>query len=108
MLSTSYVLYHMKTDDMDVLDAILSLPIIGSERIASRTSISFLSTSPYFSVGRRADTSHLGLEKVGVHVDKDGKIPVKHEQTVVPHIYAIGDVIKEGLELTPVAIKAGR
>lgn len=29
------------------------------------------------------------------------------EQTNVPHIYAIGDVIYGQLELTPVAIKAG-
>lgn len=30
------------------------------------------------------------------------------EQSSVPHIYAVGDVIEGGLELTPVAIQAGR
>lgn len=63
-----------------------------------------------FAVGRKADTEKLGLEKAGVKYDKeDGKIPVDDkEATNVPHIFAIGDVIKGQLELTPVAIKAGR
>ena len=30
------------------------------------------------------------------------------EQTNVPHIYAIGDILDGKLELTPVAIQAGR
>lgn len=30
------------------------------------------------------------------------------EQTSVPHIYAIGDILEEKWELTPVAIQAGR
>uniref|UniRef100_A0A2K6F176 Thioredoxin reductase 1, cytoplasmic n=1 Tax=Propithecus coquereli TaxID=379532 RepID=A0A2K6F176_PROCO len=38
-----------------------------------------------------------------------GKIPVTdEEQTNVPYIYAIGDVLEDKLELTPVAIQAGR
>lgn len=61
------------------------------------------------ATGRRADTDNLGLDKAGVQVDKaDGKVPVVHERTNVAHIYALGDVIKGELELTPVAIKAGR
>jgi len=31
----------------------------------------------------------------------------EYEQTEVPNIYAIGDVLHGKLELTPVAIKAG-
>lgn len=31
-----------------------------------------------------------------------------YEQTNVPHIYAIGDVVRGMLELTPLAIQAGR
>lgn len=30
------------------------------------------------------------------------------EQTSVPHIYAIGDILEEKWELTPVAIQAGK
>ncbi len=35
-------------------------------------------------------------------------IPTVYEQTNVPHIYAIGDVAQNKLELTPVAIQAGK
>ncbi|KAG2431917.1 hypothetical protein HYH02_013136 [Chlamydomonas schloesseri] len=60
------------------------------------------------AVGRDACTFDLGLDKVGVAYDKSsGKIPVTAEQTNVPSIYAIGDVLESRQELTPVAIKAG-
>ncbi|KAG2459916.1 TRXR1 reductase, partial [Polypterus senegalus] len=40
---------------------------------------------------------------------EEGKVPVNEkEQTNVPHIYAIGDILEGKLELTPVAIQAGR
>lgn len=61
------------------------------------------------AVGREAVTKDLGLEAAGVTYDAagSGKIPVTDEQTNVPHIYAIGDVLESRQELTPVAIKAG-
>lgn len=40
---------------------------------------------------------------------RNGKVPVNdEEQTNVPHIYAIGDILEGKLELTPVAIQAGK
>lgn len=40
---------------------------------------------------------------------RNGKIPVTdEEQTNVPYIYAIGDILEGKPELTPVAIQAGR
>lgn len=46
------------------------------------------------SVGRRPYTDGLGLEKAGIALEK-GRIPVNdHLQTVVPNIYAIGDVVR--------------
>jgi len=64
------------------------------------------------AIGREPETRKIGLDKAGVTLNSAGKIPTTHERTNVPHIYAIGDVIldvpsKLGLELTPVAIKAG-
>jgi len=60
------------------------------------------------AIGRSADTEKLGLENVGVSTNaRNGKIPTVHEQTSVPHIYAIGDVMENCPELTPVAIQAG-
>ncbi|XP_039859280.1 thioredoxin reductase 3 isoform X2 [Simochromis diagramma] len=62
------------------------------------------------AVGRDACTDKLGLDKAGVKVNpKNGKIPVNdEEQTNVPHIHAIGDILEGKWELTPVAIQAGK
>ena len=46
------------------------------------------------SVGRKPYTDKLNLEKIGVNLDKKGKIKVnKNFETNVKNIYAIGDVI---------------
>lgn len=61
-----------------------------------------------WAVGRQPNTDRLDLRATGVATDKDGEIPVdEYQQTNVPGIYAIGDVIGH-YELTPVAIAAGR
>ncbi|XP_039653277.1 thioredoxin reductase 3 [Perca fluviatilis] len=62
------------------------------------------------AVGRDACTDKVGLDKAGVKVNpKNGKISVNdEEQTNVPHIYAIGDILDGKWELTPVAIQAGK
>ncbi|CAK6443830.1 unnamed protein product [Pipistrellus nathusii] len=62
------------------------------------------------AIGRDACTRNIGLETVGVKInEKNGKIPVTdEEQTNVPYIYAIGDILEGKPELTPVAIQAGR
>jgi pyruvate/2-oxoglutarate dehydrogenase complex dihydrolipoamide dehydrogenase (E3) component len=61
-----------------------------------------------FAIGRYALTANLNLEKAGVTCEKNGKFVVNdEEQTNVPNIYALGDVLYGQLELTPVAIKAG-
>lgn len=62
-----------------------------------------------FAIGRDACTSSIGLEKVGVKVGRNGFIPVDdNEQTNVPNIYGIGDILEGKPELTPVAIQAGQ
>ncbi|KAM9325543.1 thioredoxin reductase 3 [Gastrophryne carolinensis] len=62
------------------------------------------------AVGRDACTRNIGLDKIGVKInERNGKIPVNdEEQTNVPYVYAIGDILDGKLELTPVAIQAGR
>ena len=48
------------------------------------------------SVGRRPNTTNLGLDKAGLKLDDRGFIPVdKQRKTKVPHIMAIGDVAGE-------------
>ena len=62
-----------------------------------------------FAIGRYAVTSGLNLKNAGVVCEKNGKFKVNDvEQTNVPNIYAIGDVMYGLLELTPTAIKAGK
>ncbi len=47
------------------------------------------------SIGRRPNTDNLGLEHVGIACDEKGRIPINDNfQTQVPHIYAIGDVVR--------------
>ncbi len=47
------------------------------------------------AVGRKAFTSGLGLQNIGLSVNSRGQIEVNdHLQTSIPNIYAIGDVIK--------------
>ncbi|KRX86943.1 Thioredoxin reductase 1, cytoplasmic [Trichinella pseudospiralis] len=63
------------------------------------------------AIGRDALTDALNLDKVGVQTNAKNKkiVCYSNEQScTTPYIYAIGDVLDGGLELTPVAIKAGR
>lgn len=61
-----------------------------------------------FAVGRVPCTESIGLDEVGVKRDKNGYIPATaDEQTNVPNIYAIGDILAGKPQLTPVAIEAG-
>ena len=47
------------------------------------------------AVGRRPYTEGLALENAGLATDEKGRIPVdEHLRTPIPHIYAIGDVIR--------------
>jgi len=70
-------------------DVTLSLePAAGGEAVELSADVVLV------AIGRRPYTTNLGLETVGVTLDKRGFIPVDgHFQTNVPGIYAIGDVI---------------
>lgn len=58
-----------------------------------------------YATGRLPKTKNLGLESLGVALDRHGAIKVNHAfQSSVPSIYALGDVINR-VTLTPVAIR---
>jgi glutathione reductase (NADPH) len=60
-----------------------------------------------YATGRRPNTAGLGLEALGVALDRDGAVVVDaYSQTAVPSIYAVGDVTNR-INLTPVAIREG-
>jgi thioredoxin reductase (NADPH) len=61
------------------------------------------------ATGRTPCTKALDCEKIGVKLADSKKLICNDvEQTSVDNIYGIGDCIEGGLELTPVATKAGR
>jgi glutathione reductase (NADPH) len=60
-----------------------------------------------YATGRRPNTEGLGLEALGVELGRHGQIKVDdYSQTVVPSIFAVGDVTGR-INLTPVAIREG-
>lgn len=66
-----------------------------------------------FATGRHAVTNNLNLEALGIEVDQTtqkvfGGHSDDHERTSVANIYAIGDILHNRPELTPVAIQAGQ
>ncbi|XP_018311684.1 thioredoxin reductase 1 isoform X2 [Mycetomoellerius zeteki] len=62
-----------------------------------------------FAIGRRSLTQELKPENAGLKlVTETGKIDAVNEQTNVPNVYAVGDVLYKKPELTPVAIHAGK
>ncbi|AXR07900.1 glutathione-disulfide reductase [Salinimonas sediminis] len=61
-----------------------------------------------WAIGRVPNTDNIGIENTAVQTDQRGYITVdKYQNTQADGVYAIGDITGH-VELTPVAIKAGR
>ncbi|WP_028117216.1 glutathione-disulfide reductase [Ferrimonas senticii] len=62
-----------------------------------------------WAIGREPATDVINIEAAGVQVSANGYIPVdEFQNTNVAGIYTVGDIMEGGIELTPVAVKAGR
>lgn len=62
-----------------------------------------------WAIGRRPNTDNINLEVTGVETNSIGKIKVdRYQNTNVEGIYSVGDIIENSIDLTPVAIAAGR
>ncbi|MFN4172423.1 MAG: glutathione-disulfide reductase [Pseudorhodobacter sp.] len=60
-----------------------------------------------YATGRKPNSGGMGLEEIGVGLGRNGEIVVDgFSQTVVPSVYAVGDVT-DRVNLTPVAIREG-
>jgi len=79
-------------------------------RYKDGTEFADLFNTVIFAIGRDACTKNIGLEAAGVATNpKNGKVlHDEREATNVPNIFAIGDVLEDKPELTPVAIQAGK
>lgn len=97
----------IKVEEVEADDSTRRLKVT-SQMVDSEENIEEVYNTVLFAIGRDACTSGIGLENVGVNVNlKNGKLPNVNEQTNVPYIYGIGDVLEGRPELTPVAIEAG-
>ncbi|MGR5187231.1 glutathione-disulfide reductase [Photobacterium damselae] len=62
-----------------------------------------------WAIGREPTTDAINLAAAGVETNNRGFIKVdEFQQTNVEGIYCVGDIMEGGIELTPVAVKAGR
>ncbi|SEW39920.1 dihydrolipoyl dehydrogenase [Chitinophaga arvensicola] len=86
------------------IDILLSSQVRAAENNGESATVKFLNkegqeqqiTADYclVAVGRRAYTDGLNLSAIGITPEKNGKIKVNGQlQTIVPNIYAIGDVV---------------
>ncbi|MDG2955746.1 glutathione-disulfide reductase [Bisgaard Taxon 10/6] len=65
--------------------------------------------SVVWAIGREPTTDAINLQAAGVETNVRGFVKVdKYQNTNVRGIYAVGDIIEGGIELTPVAVAAGR
>ncbi|MFV0574590.1 MAG: glutathione-disulfide reductase [Vibrio sp.] len=62
-----------------------------------------------WAIGRHPATDAINLSATGVETNERGYIKVnEYQETNVSGIYCVGDIMEGGIELTPVAVKAGR
>lgn len=62
-----------------------------------------------WAIGRAPATGNIGLENTDVQLDPKGYVITDAQQnTGAKGVYCVGDIMAGGVELTPVAVKAGR
>ncbi|QPB82044.1 glutathione-disulfide reductase [Pseudoalteromonas rubra] len=62
-----------------------------------------------WAIGREPVTDKINLAATDVTITDSGYVKVdEYQNTSVSGIYALGDIMEGGIELTPVAVKAGR
>ena len=62
-----------------------------------------------WAIGRSPATANIGLENTDVTLNAKGYVVTDEQQnTTAKGIYCVGDIMEGGVELTPVAVKAGR
>lgn len=105
---TAVVLKHLRAEGLDIREGAKVVRVEGSagdirvttgEGAASET---IVGTHLLVAVGRRPNTSNLGLDAAGIASDRNGIVVSSGLVTSNPKVFAIGDVIG-GLQFTHVA-----
>jgi glutathione reductase (NADPH) len=93
--------FHAKFERAEKLDnGRLSISMAGSDPMEADLLM--------YAIGRKPNTTGLGLESAGVDLDGSGAVIVNADnQSTCDSIYAVGDVTNR-IQLTPVAIREGQ
>ena len=79
-----------------------------SEMISEKETILEEYDTILLAIGRTPETSKIGLDKIGLVPESNGKIMCNDKyQTKIDNVFIIGDIRYDSPELTPVAIKEG-
>lgn len=96
--------FHYETEPQKIIkntDNTLTISLNNNEQLTVDCLI--------WATGRTPATDNIGLENVGVNVNNKGQVVVdKFQNTNIDGIYAVGDIIENGVQLTPVAVASGR
>ena len=104
-----FVAAEMKKKGVDIrVGANVAALEAGSEATTTRVAVDDGATidadTVLYATGRAPNTAGLGLEEIGVALDRNGAVVVDERyRSSVPGVYAVGDVI-DRVQLTPVAL----
>jgi NAD(P) transhydrogenase len=92
------LIYHMRTNSVNVklAEEIGSVAEDDKRRVVTtlKSGKTVVSDMLLYAMGRVSNTDDLNLDAIGIQTDMQKQIKVnEHYQTVIPHIYAAGDVI---------------
>lgn len=93
------LLFHMRSWGCRLMlgDSVVSVqdkPEVSKVLVKLKSGRSVVGDCVLFTIGRVGNADKLGLKTVGIELEDKNRIKVNENyQTVVPHIYAVGDVI---------------
>lgn len=98
----------MKTDSVEKLDN-GKLKFNYSDKNSNGEVTSIEVDELVWTIGRKPLAASLNVEVPGLELNGKGEIQVdEYQNTSVPNIFSLGDIVDNKFELTPVAIAAGR
>ena len=92
ILKKQGIIFHLETKVQNIKNEKSSATILIQDKIGKNSEL--IADVVLISVGRKANTKNLNLEKIGVGLDNKKRIKVNKEfRTSIKNVFAIGDVI---------------